>query len=491
MLVQNGKHGAPTVSRRDAAQQCLQWCETAALLKTRESVAVKDLDSYLDRAKIPGTSAVMLEVKRAGEARASLWARMMAGNMQCAKLVDDAKQALQAKPLGERVADKWVVSMRTALKGVDEALTKQRECYSDAATRLDAEAAQLEEDISQLLVGDQPSPSHLSQRSGSVDASPRHAVSGEGTPQEVTAVDLFLRQHGATGGWSPEDHAAFLRAYGDGGKDTETVLRAVRAALPHIAMEDVETHIAFHTAYLALLAKKRECIAAWNSKKAADEANGAFIAKSRWEREEAERMAIERSKQEKVAKFRESQKSRLQKWKEEKAAAEEERRRREEEAAAQHRRKQQEEREKQERRRAELAERKQQQEDERRWRRQLAEVEGNIRRKEMTLNQEEQLEKLWARDACIAAKRREAAVKKREGGKRVLPASPRPTTAECDFNRLIQPTMASTHRVHPTTHVDPTATDAVLTRGVSYKSPTPVHIPSRHHPGWCAPNHLF
>ncbi|KAL4432173.1 hypothetical protein ABPG77_005935 [Micractinium sp. CCAP 211/92] len=188
-----------------------------------------------------------------------------------------------------------------------------------------------------------------SQQQLSPDAAPAAAKPSSSLPPEVMAYDTFLRRHGPTGGWHPEDHAEF-----------ERILRACRGSHAHAAhlcaeqlgllhsAADVEAHARWHEELQRLSLAKRLAVQRWRLARHAEQA--ALLEQAQAEADgscEDQPQSIRQQEQQRRQQQREQQQAAVARWRAardraqqeavQREAAEQEERRRREAAALQHR----------------------------------------------------------------------------------------------------------------------------------------------------------
>jgi hypothetical protein len=83
-----------------------------------------------------------------------------------------------------------------------------------------------------------------------------HATRG-GLLPEVAAYDAFVTQHGACGGWHPDDHATFASLLRQGRGDYAAVLSAAADALPALSRQQVLAHCRWHADLVDLDMRRR------------------------------------------------------------------------------------------------------------------------------------------------------------------------------------------------------------------------------------------
>lgn len=89
---------------------------------------------------------------------------------------------------------------------------------------------------------------------------------GPSAHPDVQAHDDFLELHGPTGGWHPDDHAAWVRILALSRRDYTVAVEVACQEMAGVRREEVVRHARWHAELEELAFRKRSAIASWRAR---------------------------------------------------------------------------------------------------------------------------------------------------------------------------------------------------------------------------------
>ncbi|KAJ9453747.1 hypothetical protein DIPPA_19137 [Diplonema papillatum] len=474
--VESRRSGSSVQRRKYRATQraeCSSWLEAAAAIKSRSAAAEREIVAYWDKLAInmEDVSDALVEVYADRKQFQQEYDRVMAKKLRLHQAVTSVSSHLVAST---KATPHWIQEAQRTLKTIDVQLSASRHSHAEALRILDTEQVQLEQELARTAVvisADSTDPIPMERSYSS-----QHSQNRE-QPKEVAALDAFLSKYGTTGGWPSEDHNTFLRLQSQAVDDQEMLISQMQLETGR-SRENVAEHALFHATYTRLLEAKHEAIRIWKLQRNSGTSSIPVVSRCRPAPLAGE--GVKKRAQQKVA---------LAEWKQNQQRRQEEETSRLREAEEMRARIAAEEQQ----RRKETKERVAQYHEQKVQLRAARARSSSLHAKPVVT--EEMLVRLHVRDKELVKKRLKAIDDKNVGivlserrrrQDEIVTGIPRKPAAR-SFSRLTQPTIASHLRCNE--DLDETdeqkASNALLTRGPCYVSPTPTRFEGRAIVAWC------
>jgi len=492
-----GSSAAQVREKRSQRQRLVQWLEANTVLRGRAISAMKEVKSAVSVSEacrgIPPPATPSAEREWAEVVR--LQSRLTQELRRCADRMSSCGRTNVGQLQGSlnEVDRKLAAAQRHHAVSTQQLEDEATALFSDLEVAYASVAAIATEAASQKLtrsvaVG---SAARRSQSAPSV-STPRSRVAAAwaGRPTETAPLP-------SDDGWGPEDHATFERLHRESRGDEDRVVELAREQLPSFPEHRVREHCKWYARARSARERRRVEIEQWRSGREVQRQAAADVA-SRRERDEEEELRI-RERQTKAESQRRTAEQQviIADWHLRRAHDKEARREKAEDLMRQQSDRLRRERERRAKEKAMITAYRIQKEGDKAVRREVAEAALAAARAERAKGSQERVTKWLARDTEKLQRRRAVAemnsasrqVKERDERREqyLLKAGRRSQSERC-FDRLVQPTFASSNRERAVTEGEadelPGQVDNVLLRGVRVLAPAPVRLQGRAMSAW-------